>query len=60
MSSTTEEWEIVSAIDGRRSDMSPGTFLSREEADSARERREVYPELWKVRSVQFLPMKSYF
>lgn len=57
---TVEEWEVVSTIDGRRSDMSPGTFLSRGEAEAARNRREVYPELWSVRTVQFLPMKSYF
>lgn len=55
-----EEWEIVSTLDGRRSDMSPGTFLSRGEAEDARELRESHPELWSVRTVQFLPMRSYF
>lgn len=54
-----EEWEVVCQARGVRSDMSPGTFRSEQEALSAITGREAYPELWVARRVRMLPAPIY-
>jgi hypothetical protein len=54
-----EAWEVVCPARGVRSDMSPGTFRSEQEALSAITAREVYPELWVARRVRLLPAAIY-